>query len=168
MKAKILIMVVLMSFSAVLVAQPGEYGPKKSFRGPGNEVRMNDNHRSPVEGLDLTDAQKEEFKKSMMVMQKELKPLRNELGEVQAHQRTLVSADEPDLKAINKNLDKIGELKTKMAKIQVKQRLDLRAQLTEEQRMKFDMFKHRMKDQKSDMVKSHMMGMNNRNRLDFN
>lgn len=147
MKTKILMLAVFLSMSAAIVAQSLNSGEKRLIHEP-DRVLLDENRKGPMDRLNLTDAQKEEFKKSMMALQKELKPLRNELDELNAHQKTLVSADQPDLKAINKNLDKIGELKTEMAKIQVKHRLDMRAQLTEEQQMKFDMFKGKMKHNK--------------------
>lgn len=112
---------------------------------------MDENRSGPMDRLNLTDEQKESFKQGMMSLQKELKPLRNELGELNARQKTLESADQPDFKSINKNLDKIGELKTEMAKIQVKNRLEMRAQLTDEQRMKFDMVKRKIKHKRGNM-----------------
>lgn len=137
MKAKILMFVVLMSMSAVLVAQPNE----KQFRGKQPEMQLNERQRGPGEGLNLTAEQKEAFKKSMLEVQKQLQPIRNELGEAMARQKTLTTAEKPDLGAINKNIEKMGALKTEMAKIQAKHRLEMRAQLTDEQRLKFDMFK---------------------------
>ena len=159
MKAKILIMVVLMGFSSILLAQPAKNDSGKSFRGQEWRSQGKGGQNGPMKGLNLTDAQKEAFKQSMMAMQKELKPLRNELGEVMAHQKTLVSADTPDMKAIDKNLEKIGDLKVEMAKIQVKHRLEMRAQLTDEQRMKFDMFRAKMKHGKGDWAMNRPMGM---------
>jgi Spy/CpxP family protein refolding chaperone len=144
MKAKILIMVVLMGFSSIMIAQPVKNDSEKSFHGQEWRSHGKNGQNGPMSRLNLTDAQKDTFKQSMMALQKEVKPLRNELGEAMAHQKTLVSADKPDMSAIDKNIEKIGNLKVEMAKIQVKHRLDLRAQLTDEQRLKFDMFKGRM------------------------
>jgi len=132
-----------MGFSTLLMAQPKENDEKKSTHGPGHEMRM-ENKNGP-QGLNLTDAQKEAFKQSMLALQKQLQPLRNELGEAEAHQKTLTTAEKPDMAAINKNVDKIGALKIEMAKLQVKHRMDLRAQLTDEQRLKFDMHKNKMR-----------------------
>lgn len=145
MKAKILILAVCMSVSAVLVAQPKEQGPERTFHGRSGDARMQ-RDKSPVNGLNLTDAQKEAFKKSMMALQKQLQPVRNELGELEARQKSLTMVDKPDMAAVNKNIEKIGSLKVEMAKIMVKHHLDMRAQLTDEQRLKFDAFKHRMKE----------------------
>lgn len=148
MKTKVLMLVVLMSCSAALIAQPADKDSKKSFRGHNREMRMNDHQRGPNNGLNLTDAQRDAFKINMMEMQKQLQPLRNELGELKARQKTLTTAEKPNLNDINKNIEQMGAAKVEMAKIQAKQRLDMRAQLTEEQRLKFDMHKDRMMQHK--------------------
>jgi len=145
MRAKILVIVLLMSLSAVLVAQTNESGRKNANRAPQKEMRMNGGQGGPMRGLNLTDAQKEAFRKSMLDIQKQLQPLRNELGEAEAHQKTLVTAEKPDMAAINKNIEKIGAFRIEMAKIEVKHRLDMRAQLSDEQRLKFDLMKGKMR-----------------------
>lgn len=144
MRAKILSIVLLMGLSAGLMAQTTEKGSKKELRGPEKEMRMHEGERGMANGLNLTDVQKEAFKQGMMAMQKQIQPLRNELGEAEAHQKTLVTAEKPDLSAINKNIEKIGALKIEMAKIKAKNHLDMRAQLTDEQRLKFDLGKGKM------------------------
>jgi Spy/CpxP family protein refolding chaperone len=147
MKTKIFMVVVLMSLSTLLIAQTAETGAKK-FRGmqrPG--MQMNQMHKG-MQGLNLTDAQKEAFKANMLATQKQLQPLRNALGEAEAHQKTLVTAEKPDFGAVNKNIEKIGEIRIEMAKIQTKNRLEMRAQLTDEQKLKFDLFKHGMRQGK--------------------
>jgi len=145
MKTKILMLAVLLGLTTVVIAQPKENVSEKSFRGPRHEMRMDGERRGPAEELNLTDPQKEAFKQSRLAMQKQLQPIQNELGEAEAHQKTLMSAEKPDLGAINKNIEKIGSLKVEMAKIRTKNHLDMRAQLTEEQRLKFDAFKGHMR-----------------------
>lgn len=144
MKAKILSIVLLMSLTTVLMAQSSGNSDKRPMRGQDHALLMNGGHRGMAEGLNLTDEQKAAFKQGMIDMQKQMKPLRNELGEAEAHQKTLVTAEKPDFSAINKNIEKIGALKIEMAKIQTKHRLDMRAQLTDEQKLKFDLFKGKM------------------------
>jgi Spy/CpxP family protein refolding chaperone len=141
MKAKLLSILLLMSLSCVLVAQTTESVPKKASRGPQREMKMNYQERGPAKGLNLTDVQKEAFKQSTMSMHKQLQPVRNQLGEAEAHQKTLINSEKPDFAAIDKNIEKIGALKVEMAKIQTRHDLEMRAQLTDEQRLKFDMFK---------------------------
>jgi Spy/CpxP family protein refolding chaperone len=135
---------VLLGLTTVAMAQPKEKEQGKSFKGQKHEMRMDDRKCDPENGLNLTDAQKEAFKQSRLAAQKQLQPVRNELGEAEAHQKTLVSAEKPDLAAINKNIEKIGGLKVEMEKIRTKNHLDMRAQLTEEQRLKFDNAKGKM------------------------
>ncbi|HBL77500.1 MAG: hypothetical protein A2W90_10385 [Bacteroidetes bacterium GWF2_42_66] len=150
MKAKVLILVVFMGLTTVLAAQPKENGQKKSFRGTEREIRTENR-------LNLTDAQKEVFKQSMLEVQKQLQPIRNELGEAEAHQKTLTTAEKPDMAAINKNIEKIGALKVEMAKIQAKHRIEMRSQLTEEQRLKMDLMKGKMMHNRAPMGKRHNM-----------
>ena len=144
MKAKILSLVLLMGLSVAVFAQKAEKSPKNSNRGQDRSLMMQDDRRGPANGMNLTDEQKEAFKKSRMEMQKQLQPLHNELGEAKAHQKTLVTAEKTDLSAINKNIEKIGSIRVEMAKIQAKHRLEMRAQLTDEQKLKFDLRKGKM------------------------
>ena len=141
MKTKVLVLAVLMGLTTGLIAQPNEKGDEKTHRGQRPEMRM-DEKRGPENGLDLTDVQKEAFKKSRLEMQKQLQPVFNQIGEAEARQRTLTTAEKPDMDAINKNIEKIGSLKIEIEKIRTKNRLEMRAQLTEEQRLKFDKFNH--------------------------
>jgi len=146
MKARILSIVLLLSLSSVLVAQTTDNGPRKGNRGAQNEMRKNGGERGMQNGMNLTDAQRDAFKQSMMAMHKQIQPLRNELGEAEAHQKTLVSAEKTDMGAINKNIEKIGGIRVEIAKIETKHHLDMRAQLTDEQKLKFDMMKGMMKE----------------------
>ena len=92
----------------------------------------------------LTDEQKEAVKKLRLETEKEIKPLRNELREAMAKQQTLTTADNADLKAINSNIDKMAKIKAEMQKVKAKQHQAFRAQLTEEQLIKFDSRKNKM------------------------
>ena len=140
MKAKIFMSLLIMSLSVGLFAQPSDLIAKK--QGMGNRVAHMKGMRGAGNGLNLTIEQKEAFKQGVITMHKQLQPLRNELGEAEAHQKTLNSSEKPDFGAINKNIDKIAGIRAEMAKIQTKNHLEMRAQLTDEQRLKFDMFKH--------------------------
>jgi Spy/CpxP family protein refolding chaperone len=159
MKAKVLMIMVLLSMSALLVAQPFGRDTKKHFPEQDKVLLMNEGQRGPANGLNLTNDQKEAFKQSMLAVQKQLQPIRNELGEAEAHQKTLMTAEKPDLGAINKNIEKIGALKVEMAKIQAKHRLDMRAQLNDEQRLKFDMSKGKMMQERGLEGMKHNMKM---------
>ena len=150
----------MMSLSAIVIAQTSELVPKKQDMQGKEEVMQNkaranqrkaeamQRMRGAANGLNLTEAQRTSFKEGMIALHKQLQPLRNQIGEAEAHQKTLTTAEKPDLGAINKNIEKIGDLRVQMAKILAKQRLEMRAQLTDEQRLKFDVMKRGMRDGK--------------------
>jgi Spy/CpxP family protein refolding chaperone len=160
MRTKILMLAMLMSLSAIVIAQTSELVPKKQEM-QAKEAMMQKKEfamqrkaaamqrmRGAAIGLNLTEAQKTSFKEGIIALHKQLQPLRNQIGEAEAHQKTLMTAEKPDLGAINKNIEKIGDLRVQMAKIQAKQRLEMRALLTDEQRLKFDLFRENMKNGK--------------------
>lgn len=147
MKTKIFMLGLMMSLSVVLIAQPEENGAK-SFHGKPQLGFKPGEFKKDANRLNLSEAQKESFKASTMATQKLLLPLRNELGEAEAHQKTMLSAEKPDFAAINKNIEKIGGIRIEMAKIQTKHRLEMRAQLTDEQRLKLALFKGKIRQGK--------------------
>ena len=113
----------------------------------------------------FTEEQKETMKKIHLETAKKVKPLKNELHELAAHQKTLTTSDNADLKAINKNIDKMSEVKTEIAKIMAKQHQEVRSLLNEEQLLKFDaMQENRRKGMRGDASKQ---GMGKRERPAF-
>lgn len=160
MKAKILFVVLLMSLSFALKAQTTESSPKKPLHRQGNEMRiMSDGKEGPLKGLNLSDAQKATFKESMIAMQKQMQPIKNELGEAEAHQKTLMTAEKPDIAAVNTNIDRIGALRIEIAKIKTRHHLEMRSQLNDEQRLKFDLFSEKMMDMKNENGMKHNRGI---------
>ena len=159
MKAKILSLALLMVMCLTVSAQPQMNRGMRNFRGPQNNMWMNQNRQDPAKALNLTDEQKEAFKKIRLAMHKEILPIQNEIGEAEAHQKTLLSAEKPDLAAINKNIEKIGALRVEIAKIAMKHRLEMRSLLTDDQRMKFDAWNHGMRHPKGQRFGRPGMGM---------
>lgn len=141
MRTTVLMIAVCLGLSTAVIAQPKEKEGSRAFQGPKHEMRQDQPNAGPLSKLGLSDAQKESFRQGRLTMQKQLLPLRNELREALAHQKTLMSAEKPDLGAVNKNIEKMGNLKVEMAKIRAKNRVDMLAQLTDEQRMKLDAMK---------------------------
>jgi Spy/CpxP family protein refolding chaperone len=112
--------------------------PEQNFRtGPGERVN---------EFLELSTEQKEAVKKIWLESAKALKPIKDELRELKAKHQTLTTQSKPDMDAINKSIEKIGSVKVQIAKIQAKRQQEFRALLTEEQLLKLDNHKGRMKD----------------------
>ena len=139
MKTRLLIVVALFAFTTILTAQTPQGNPAMKSGAKVMGKPLNEQQKAPLQFLNLTDVQKEALKNNAMEMHKKTQPIRNELREAEVHQRTLMTAEKPDIKAINKNIERIGELKVEIAKITAAQRLEMRALLTDEQRMKLDM-----------------------------
>jgi len=161
MKTRVMILAVLMGLTTVVMAQPNGKGEGKERNGGKQEMRA-DNQRGPGNDIGLTDVQKEVFQKGRTETAKQVQPLHNQLGEARAHQKTLTTAEKPDMDAINKNIEKMGALQTEIEKIQTKHRLEMRAQLTDEQRVKMDNAGHRKGGEKGGGRMEHRGGLSMR------
>jgi len=107
-------------------AQSREYGEKATRRS------------AMADGLNLTGEQKTKMKSLRLELQKEILPIKNEIGENSARLRSLSTLDNVDLKAINKIIDANGVLKANIAKLSMANRQQARKMLNEEQRIVFD------------------------------
>ncbi len=150
MKKKILgiAIVVAVLISAVAFAQKNE--TRKEF-GKKGEMQMRPDFRPRGQaGNFFTEEQQEAIKKIKVETEKEIKPLRNKLREMEAHQQTLTTADKANMGAIYKNIDEMSEVKAEMAKIRASKHQEIRKLLTEEQLIKFDSFKGKRFDGERD------------------
>ena len=86
----------------------------------------------------LTDDQKTKIKDLRLNNIRETKVFRNQLGELKARERTLTTADKPDLKAIDSNIDEITKARGQILKAKAHFVQQVRALLTDEQRTIFD------------------------------
>jgi Spy/CpxP family protein refolding chaperone len=87
---------------------------------------------------DLTEQQVQKIEELCLATKKEMTGLKNQMGEKQAHLKTLQDADKADMTAINKTIDEISVLKADMMKKHEATRQDIRNLLTEKQRIVFD------------------------------
>ncbi|MCD6354031.1 MAG: periplasmic heavy metal sensor [Prolixibacteraceae bacterium] len=142
MKTKILsiLLVAALFVSTAAMAQSQPRNPQWEHNGQDRKAMMKKKQmiKKWQQANFLTDEQKEAAKKLRLETVKEVKPLKNELRELMAHQQTLTTADNADLKAINKNIDKIAGVKAEIAKIITKQKLAFRSMLTEDQLLKME------------------------------
>jgi Spy/CpxP family protein refolding chaperone len=106
--------------------------------GQGNGQGFRNEQGSNLQGLNLTEDQQAKMKSMRLDLQKEMLQLRNELGENMAKMRTLRTADNADMKAINKLIDSNSVLRSNMAKLRASNHQEVRKILTEEQRIMFD------------------------------
>lgn len=182
MKTGILVLAAFMMLASGVKAQPvtreirtfkgmNVMHPDSNFRGrmgTGFQRHGEMNQQGMFRALNLTDEQVKAFKEIHMSLYKEVKPIQNQLNEAEAHQKTLLSADEPNLNAINDNIEKIGKLKTEIQKVRIKYLLEMRSKLTDEQRMKMDMMKLNHGSFKDHRMGGNFGGMNGEMRQRFN
>lgn len=152
MKTRILTLVVSMLLTTVVLAQPGQRIEKWQKLSPEQKQNFMKKRQAMNNdrGTFFTEEQKESMKALRLETAKQVKPLRNELNELEARQKTLTTANNADVKAINKNIDKMSEVKAAIAKIHAKQHQEIRNMLTEEQLIKFDAMKQRRGDRGKD------------------
>lgn len=110
--------------------------PREQYRGERNGQREFREQRSA--GLDLSSEQQAKADELRLNMQKAALPIRNKLGENRAKMRTLTTADNPDMKAINKLIDENAGLRAELAKLRAANHQAFRKMLSEEQRVKLD------------------------------
>jgi Spy/CpxP family protein refolding chaperone len=86
----------------------------------------------------LTEDQKTQIEKLRITHMKEMQTAKNLVAENRARYQTLMTADKPDMTAINKNIDEYSALKGDMMKKQAAHRQEIRKLLNDEQRLIFD------------------------------
>jgi Spy/CpxP family protein refolding chaperone len=86
----------------------------------------------------LTEDQKTQIEKLRVVHMKEMQTAKNLVAENRARYQTLMTADKPDISAINKNIDEYSALQADMMKKQAAHRQEIRKLLNDEQRLIFD------------------------------
>jgi Spy/CpxP family protein refolding chaperone len=142
MKTRILslALIAIMALSTNAMAQ-NENGRK---RCPEQKEMMMKRKKQMKQRFDnfFTAEQKEQIKELRLAVAKQVKPLKNELNELNAKQKTLTTADKADMNAINNGIDKISATKTQIAKIMAAHHQNVRSMLSEEQLLKFDAMKN--------------------------
>ncbi len=116
--------------------------------------------------IQLTDAQKEELKAARIEFAKATIDVKNELNELKAHQKTLMSAEKLDEKKVFENIDNMTTLKKQLMEKKINMGLATSGLLDEDQKM------HRhMRGDRSKMRTQHMKRrkcqMNNGERKGF-
>jgi len=105
-------------------AHPGE----GMSRGPGHGE-----HRAMMEKMNLTDDQTRKLEDIRYQHQKKAITMRADLESARLDLGRMMRADQPDSRAINSQIDKIGQARTTLEKDRVAQMLEMRAILTPEQ-----------------------------------
>lgn len=143
MKTKFLnIFLLLILLTGVAVAQER---PRAERLGHERLVQRFRETRDEGRGefLNLTDDQKAATEKIRLQTAKELKPLKDQLCELEARHQTLTTAEKPDMGKIEESIEKIGAVKIQAAKVRAKRQQEFRALLNEEQLLKMGKAKER-------------------------
>jgi Spy/CpxP family protein refolding chaperone len=134
---RIILVMVLGMLTTVSVFAQREDGDRNQPKRPGfSQERMERRGNRSFEN-ELTADQKKAIKEIRLKAAKESKPLKYKLKELKAHQETLMNEDQPNLNAINANIDEMSKLKNQLAKIKAKTRIEVLSQLTDEQKLLF-------------------------------
>lgn len=88
--------------------------------------------------LDLSEVQSEELAKLRTAHYKSMKPQKAKMTELRARERTLLSEESVDLKAVDKVIDQQTDLMNKMRKEQTKHQVAIKNVLSDEQVMKLE------------------------------
>ncbi len=88
--------------------------------------------------LDLSEDQNEQITQLRTEHYNTMKPLRAKMAEIRAKERTLLSGESVDLKAVEKSIDEQTDLMNQMRKLQIKHQLAVKDLLTDEQVMKLE------------------------------
>ncbi len=118
-------------------------GPGRRAMGPGAGPAapraesmiewLNENPRA-ADRLGLTEEQKEKLKALLFEGRRELVELRARVQVAALRQAELLSQENPDQNAVMQAVEQTGQLRTELAKAQIRQLLAVRAMLTSEQR----------------------------------
>jgi Spy/CpxP family protein refolding chaperone len=91
-----------------------------------------------VDMLDLTEDQSAKIEKIRLDALKKTTELQNQIREKRAKLISLQTADNADMKAIDKLIDEIAALRTQIQKVNAKKHQDIRNLLTADQKVIFD------------------------------
>ena len=92
--------------------------------------------------MNLTEEQQEAFKNLRLEKLKTVNPLKNKLNELRAKKHSLMSAEKISNNEVNSITDEMSNIKEQIAKANIKQRVEMKKLLTEEQKMMFDKKMH--------------------------
>jgi len=133
MKKYIALIVIMTITGLSLSAQPNR---GKGFRNAGGPCYQQFGERGF--GMDLTDEQQEAIRELRVEHMKNTLPLRNQMQELAAEYRSLITQDEPNMGAVENNIDQRAEVRKELQKIRAEHRLEVRSQLTDDQKVLFD------------------------------
>ncbi|NUQ82399.1 MAG: Spy/CpxP family protein refolding chaperone [Bacteroidetes bacterium] len=86
---------------------------------------------------DLTPEQEKKIDDIRFKYRKQLKPLKNQMGELRAKMRTVMSADKINKSDAYKLAEEMNAVELKMEKLRIDEKIEISEQLTEKQRLEW-------------------------------
>jgi len=105
---------------------------------PGNRPRMMANRRNMMGIPDLTEDQQAQIEAIRLKLEKTVIPLKGEIKVLDAELKNLLASGSASERELDRKIDEISALRVSVQKRQVKQHLEIRSLLTEEQKVFFD------------------------------
>jgi len=133
MKKQIITMIAILTIGVLgIMAQPrGQKGGMDQERGKGIKEKV-------IAKLALTEAQQTKMEDLSVSHHKESLPLKNMLQEKRAALKTQTTTANIDQKKVDRTIEEIGELETKLLKAKTNHQIAMRSMLDEKQQMMFD------------------------------
>lgn len=155
MKSKTLKNFSLLMLIALLSININTFAQK---RGRNNNADCDKNSKKEMrynhKDLNLTEEQTVKIEDLRIACKKETLPLSNLLNEKRAHKRTLMTAEKINKKEIDKTIDEMSVIKTKITKIKTMSKLSIRNLLTDKQKVVFDSRPQRKRMDSKDNMKN--------------
>ncbi len=120
--------------TAVNAQRQGGRGLGPCGAGEGPQYAQN-GRAGQVARLDLSEEQQAEITTLRTEHYKKITPLKNTMAELKARERTLLSEESVDMKAVNKTIDEQTDLMNNIRKTQTKHQVEVKSLLTDEQVM---------------------------------
>ncbi|MEQ8546290.1 MAG: periplasmic heavy metal sensor [Cyclobacteriaceae bacterium] len=142
MKKQMIIMLAILTIGVFgTIAQPrGQKGGMDQERGKGMKEQL-------IAKLELTEAQQTKIEDLRVSHYKESLPLKNILGEKRAALKTQTTTANIDQKKVDRTIEEIGELETKLLKAKTNHQIAVRSMLDEKQQMMFDQMQNHRQGQ---------------------
>lgn len=114
--------------------------PPPSMESKDSKSHMH--HSNPFGIPGLTEDQISKIKDLHLQLARASQPIKNRLGELRAREKTLTTAENADIKAIEANIDEITKTENQLMKLKASNHQQIRAILTPDQRLAFDTHEH--------------------------
>jgi Spy/CpxP family protein refolding chaperone len=141
MKTEIIKSTAILFLGLLMATAVNAQSPRQGGRGNGF-YRPGDGREMQRMRLDLSDEQQEQLTALRTEHYKAVTPLRNKMAELKARERTLLSEENVDMEAVNKNIDEQTAVENSLKKLQAEHQVAVKKVLTDEQIMQLQQRRH--------------------------